>query len=25
MYAPKNLGGEGAVLIRVKNKNKSLA
>ena len=24
MHAPKNLGGEGAVLIRVKNKNKSL-
>jgi DNA-nicking Smr family endonuclease len=24
MYAPQNLGGEGAVLIRVKNKNKSL-
>jgi DNA-nicking Smr family endonuclease len=23
-HAPKNLGGEGAVLIRVKNKNKSL-
>ena len=23
MHAPKNLGGEGAVLIRVKNKNKS--
>jgi len=25
MHAPQNLGGEGAVLIRVKNKNKSLA
>jgi DNA-nicking Smr family endonuclease len=25
MNAPQNLGGEGAVLIRVKNKNKSLA
>ena len=25
MHAPKNLGGEGAVLIRVKNKNKNLA
>ena len=24
MYAPQNLGGEGAVLIRVKNKNKNL-
>ena len=24
MHAPQNLGGEGAVLIRVKNKNKSL-
>ena len=25
MYAPQNLGGDGAVLIRVKNKNKNLA
>ena len=24
MHAPKNLGGEGAVLIRVKNKNKNM-
>ena len=24
MHAPKNLGGEGAILIRVKNKNKDL-